>query len=207
MPYYVRVLSTSADSPTSEEIQDAIRSIDPGAQLLIEDGESAAWGQLLVSHADGTEIAVIERCPVAAESVALAELEEFRDEIADEKPASAVAWLLTFLDRVRCIYAIQILFGVDHENGWDILGGAKNLLWSHFPAIIQADGEGFTNEAGYHILWQFSDHATGPWNMALRVGDEWKAFEMELGDQEQRAAFLEGKVPPTAKPVTDGWML
>jgi len=62
--------------------------------------------------------------------------------------------------------------------------------------ISQADGEGFSNKEGSHILWQFSDTAQGLWEMAIldRTG-RWQRFQMDLGDARQRAAFLEGYVP------------
>ena len=33
--------------------------------------------------------------------------------------------------------------------------------------ILQADGEGLSNEDGYHNLWQFPEDAAGAWNMAV----------------------------------------
>ena len=61
---------------------------------------------------------------------------------------------------------------------------------------MQADGEGFTNEDGYHILWQFGEEVEGPLKMAVLGEDgRWTEFEMDLGDRRQRAAFLAGQVP------------
>ena len=59
----------------------------------------------------------------------------------------------------------------------------------------QADGEGFTNEEGYHIVWQFSDSVSGPWKMGVLQDGVWHHFTMDLGDPDHRAAFLEGSVP------------
>jgi hypothetical protein len=47
-------------------------------------------------------------------------------------------------------------------------------LWERGDAIIQADGEGFTNEDGYHIVWQFSDSVSGPWNMGVLQDGVWR---------------------------------
>jgi hypothetical protein len=68
--------------------------------------------------------------------------------------------------------------------------------------IFQADGEGFSNEDGYHAVWQFSDRVSGPWWMGVLQDDRWVHFEMELGDASQRAAFLRGEVPAGAKLAT-----
>lgn len=63
------------------------------------------------------------------------------------------------------------------------------------PSIIQADLEGFTNEEGYHILWQFSDPVTGPWWMGVLKNNAWVHFQMDLGNVSHREAFLRGEVP------------
>ena len=64
---------------------------------------------------------------------------------------------------------------------------------------MQADHEGFTNEAGFHILWQFADSAEGEWDCAVLDGlDGWKKFTMDLGDKKQRIEFQNGQVPTQA---------
>jgi len=55
--------------------------------------------------------------------------------------------------------------------------------------------EGFTNEDGYQIVWQFSDSVSGPWNMGVLQDGIWHHFEMDLGDPDHRVAFLKGRVP------------
>jgi hypothetical protein len=60
---------------------------------------------------------------------------------------------------------------VDTERGWDAIHLVQSLLWSAADGILQADGEGFSNLDGYHILWQFSDSVKGPWNMAVLNDD------------------------------------
>ena len=70
-------------------------------------------------------------------------------------------------------------------------------LWERGDAILQADGEGFTNEEGYHIVWQFSDSVSGPCNMGVLQDGVWRHFSMDLGDPDHRAAFLRGSVCPT----------
>ena len=65
--------------------------------------------------------------------------------------------------------------------------------------IIQADNEGFSNEDGYHILWQFADDVSGNWNMAVKnFFGNWTNFTMNLGDQRQREEFWKGSVPKGA---------
>ena len=97
---------------------------------------------------------------------------------------------------MRTISAFQVLNGVYEENGWERLGAIKGKLWNELGGIFQADGEGFSNEHGYHILWQFSDGVTGPWWMGVLSQDgSWTHFQMELGNGAQREQFLNGEGP------------
>jgi hypothetical protein len=197
MGYYIRVLSTSSECVPLAKLKKALYTFQ--ATLSVEVGEEVAWEQLILSHADGREIACIERNLVTDSSLAAEELDEFREEIAGGKPSSAVTWLSHYFSRVRCIYASQLLSGTDHLNGWDIFGALKDVLWGFAPSIIQADREGFSNEDGYHILWQFSDDVKGPWWMGVLRDGEWQHFQMELGNRRQREAFFRGEIPAGAK--------
>ena len=71
------------------------------------------------------------------------------------------------------------------------LSAVKNRIWSFAPSILLADNEGFSNEDGYHILWQFSGSVNGPWWMGVLCDDHWRHFRMDLGNREHREAFLE----------------
>lgn len=199
MSYYLRVLSTSADAIPLSELQSTLERENLRAVLSAEEGAPEDWTQLTLRHADGREIALIERNLVEEGSLGSEELDEFADEIADCKPANAAQWLLDYFSGVRCIYAFQVLSGTDHKNGWDILGAVKDTIWSAAPSILQADGEGFSNEDGYHILWQFSDSVDGEWWMGVLRDGQWKHFQMDLGNHKHRESFFQGQIPSGAK--------
>jgi hypothetical protein len=199
MPYYIRVLSTSADCVSLPVLQSALQKDNLRATLSIEDGTSNDWTQLLLSHADGREIALIERNLVEEGSLGSEELAEFTEEVTEYKPANAAKWLVEYFSRIRCIYAFQVLSGTDHKNGWEILGSVKASIWLAAPSIFQADCEGFSNEEGYHILWQFNDSVEGDWWMAVLHDGQWIPFEMNLGNLEQRESFFQGQIPKGAK--------
>ena len=80
-------------------------------------------------------------------------------------------------------------------EGGDALHALRSALWERGDAILQADSEGFTNEEGFHIVWQFSDSISGPWNMGVFQDGAWHHFKMDLGDGDHREAFLNGEVP------------
>ena len=198
MGYYVRVLS-----PSDEVVPHSVLSADlaaeyPKAKLSVEVGSDTQWEQLLLRHPDDSKIAVVEHNSTA-DDLGSEEIQEFIEEIGDFQPKSAVEWLREYLPTVRTIYSFQILSGTESKNGWEIFGSLKDAAWRHATGIIQADGEGFTNEDGYHILWQFSDSVNGEWWMGVLENGKWVHFRMELGDRMQRQAFFQGIVPAGAR--------
>jgi hypothetical protein len=195
LSYYTRVLSKLEEFPPLDELAQFIRAEHPGFKLTIESGVEEDWESLLLSSNDDVEVAVIERNPVADGSVGQDEIAEFIEDTHDCKPESGVQWLADYLAEVKTVYAFQHLQGSDIEDGGNALHALRSAIWERGDAIIQADGEGFTNEDGYHIVWQFSDSVSGPWNMAVLQEETWHHFRMDLGDPDHRDAFLRGEVP------------
>lgn len=191
MPYSTRVLSKDSDFPPFDELAQWVRAEHPEFKLTVEDGDEEDWATLLLSGNDEVEVALLERIPVIDSD----ELSEFTEELDDCRPETGVAWLKDYLAEVRTVFAFQHLQGADTEDGSNTLHALRTHLWERGDAILQADLEGFTNEDGYHVVWQFSDSVSGPWNMAVLQDDTWYHFTMDLGDPEHRAAFLNGEVP------------
>jgi hypothetical protein len=204
MPYYTRVLTSQEDFPSREELAQFIHSEHPDYRLTLEDGTEDEWESLLLSGNDEVEVAVIERNPVFDGSNGQEEIADFLLDLEDCKPDTGVQWLAEFLGEVKTIYAIQHLQGAETVDGSNALHALRSHLWERGDAILQADGEGFTNEDGFHIVWQFSDNISGPWNMGVYKDDIWYHFKMDLGDPDHRAAFLAGEVPEdlSAIPIT-----
>jgi hypothetical protein len=198
VPYYIRVLTPSEQVVPAGALAAELKS----ANLCVEAGSDAQWEELLLSHRDGRAIALIERNPVRDDSLGAEELEEFVDTLDDLQPAAAADWLRAWLPGVKTIYAFQILNAADQDNGWDAIQSLQGQLWRTLGGIFQADSEGFSNEAGYQIVWQFADQASGPWAMGVLQDGAWVHFEMELSDRGQREQFLRGEVPTGAKLVT-----
>lgn len=195
MGYYTRVLSKDEEFPPFEELAEFIRAEHPEYKLVIEDEGEQGWETVLLAENDGVEVAVIERNSVSDGSTGQDEIADFIEETRDCKPESGVEWLEEYLRSVKTIYAFQHLQGAETEEGGAALHALRSALWERGDAIIQADSEGFTNEDGYHIVWQFSDSVSGPWKMAILQDGLWHHFTMDLGDPDHRAAFLEGEVP------------
>jgi hypothetical protein len=192
MGYYVRVL-TPVPAPVSPSI--LTRAAEAHGAKVSCDLNTEAWGQLVVSHASGEAVCAIERDVVSVGSLAEEEIGEFTDEISGCRPSSAASWLQSYLPTIRTIYAIQVLHGTYVEHGWEILGSVKAAIVNSVGGILQADNEGFSNEDGYHILWQFSDEVSGDWWMAVLKDGRWHKFKMDLANRDHRAAFQQGDIP------------
>ncbi len=191
MSYYTRVLSKDAEFPAFEELAEFIQSAHPDYKLTIEQGTEEEWESLLLSGNDEVEVAILERIPVFDEH----DVAEFIDETQDCKPESGVQWLHEFLADVKNIYEFHHLQGSETEDGGNALHALRSHLWERGDAILQADNEGFTNEEGFHVVWQFSDSVSGPWNMGILQDGTWHHFKMDLGDPDHREAFLNGEMP------------
>ena len=201
MGYYTRVLSKDEAFPSLEELAALIAEQHPSYKLSIEDGSEEEWETILLSGSGDVEVALIERNPVTNGSVGQDEIADFIEDTQDCKPETGVAWLHEYLDSVKTIYAFQHLQGADTEEGGNVLHALRSALWERGDAIMQADHEGFTNEEGFHIVWQFADSVSGPWNMAILQEGTWFHFAMDLGDSGHREAFLNGEVPSDVSAV------
>ncbi len=191
MAYYTRVLSKDEGFPPFDELAQWIRTEHPGYKLTLEEGEEEEWESLLLSGDDDVEVALLERIPVFDPD----SMGDFIEDLEDCKPETGVAWLTEYLAEVKTAYAFLHLQGSETEEGGNTLHALRSHLWERGDAIIQADGEGFTNEDGFHIVWQFSDSVSGPWNMGVLQDGTWYHFKMDLGDPGHRTAFLNGEVP------------
>ena len=203
MSYYTRVLSKDAEFPPFEELADFIRSTHPDYKLTVEEGTEEEWESLLLSGNDEVEVAVLERNHVSNGSIGQDEVADFFEETQDCKPETGVAWLHEFLAEVKTVYAFQHLQGSETDDGGNALHALRSHLWERGDAILQADNEGFTNEEGFHIVWQFSDSVTGPWNMGVLQDGTWAPLQNgpwrprpSRGISERRDALRPYRDPP-----------
>ena len=191
----MRVLSKDEEFPSLEELAERIRGQHPDYRLTVEEGSEEEWESLLLASTDEVEVALLERLPVEDGSLGQDQVADLLEDLTDCRPESGAEWLREYLEEVKTIYAFQHLQGSETVEGSNALHALRTALWERGDSILQADGEGFTNEEGYHIVWQFSDRAAGPWNMAVLEDGVWQQFAMDLGDPEHREAFLRGEVP------------
>ncbi len=201
MGYYIRVLGITDPNIHIDELITGLSNDGLTAKFDIDPTESSDnWTVIGVANSDAEELMQIERNPVIDGELGQDELEEFRENIKDCKPNSAVKWLDKYFDKVKVIYAFQLLNAAMEDNNFEIAGSIKATIWNKLGGLLQADNEGFSNEDGYHILWQFADNVTGEWNMSVKnIFGNWTNFTMDLGNKKQREEFWAGKVPKAAK--------
>ena len=203
MGYYIRVLGSQDPDIHIDEFIESLAADGLTARFEFDPAEqSGKWTMLDILNAEGEPLAQLERNPVNEGELGQEELDEFKEDIQDYKPASAVKWLTNYFDKVKVIYAFQMLNAAFENGNFEVVSKIKTKIWNKTRGILQADNEGFSNEDGFHILWQFSDTVTGDWSCAVRnwLG-KWDKFVMDLGDTTQRQEFQDGKVPKKAKRI------
>ena len=201
MSYYIRVLGLRDTDIHIDELIQSLATADLTAKFEFDPTEDPGkWTMLDIRGGDGELLAQLERNPVADDELGKEELEEFKVEIQDCLPKSSARWLGNYLARVKVIYAFNMLNAAFENENFEVISNLQKAIWIHTKGILQADGEGFSNEDGDHILWQFSDEVTGNLTCAIRtVFGTWKRFVMDAGNISQRKEFQDGKVPKGAK--------
>lgn len=174
-----------------------LRTILPGkTELFVEAGDDNNWTQLLVRHADGREIALVEREVVAPGEWGEHELAELAREMEESRPRRAVEWLKHYFSHVKIIYAMQLLSGTEVRDGWAAVHRIQAYFWKKLGGILQADGEGFSNREGQQILWQFHGPQQGELEAAVMDdAGRWQPFALDMADSAQVDAFERGELP------------
>jgi hypothetical protein len=220
MPYRMYVLTTVERSVPVAELRAMLKKEGVAAHLRCGK-EKTAWQTVVLCHADvrTDEIADIHRW-TRGNSPADGLIRGFLEDLPSTEPASAVPYLAVMLPRIRVVYCFEIRNGTDREPGWQALRALFHGLHQLGDALLYCELEGFSNDTGHHITWEFTDNARGVWHMALvdqeamaEADDQdseeddkeeelwcWTEFEMDLGNPEHRAAFRAGKVPPGVEP-------
>jgi hypothetical protein len=164
-----------------------------------EEEGSGTWAQIALYLENGEPVAEIDRYVRGDEDFDEYIADVVRELLDDKEPVmpnSAVRWLCQYMQNVQVIYSFKPHQALYDEKGWAIF----NQVWTNLkklePGIVHNIGEGFTNEDGSQITWEFPPGATGSWKMAvLDSENQWTEFDVNLENDEQRMAFLAGKLP------------
>lgn len=191
----IRVLAESDQRPSLAELRTVL---GPQVEVEVGQGGERQWSRLILRHKDGQEIALIERDPVSGE-LGAQEIEKLLAEIDGARPARNAEWLRHYLTHVKMVYTMQPSSGTQVNDGMAAVLRTQAYFWKKFGGILQADGEGFSNREGYHVLWQFHGPQQGELEAAVMNDDgKWNRFVMDTGDPDHVAAFQRGEVPAGA---------
>ncbi len=199
MAYYIRVLGLQDSDIHLDDLTVELKTA--GLKAVFQLGESCEprkWSMLEVRADHGAKLAQIERNRVAPGKLAQQELDEFREIIRAHQPLSAVQWLDNYFGRITVVYAFRVLDAALLEDNFEIVSTLKTAIWARTGGLLQNDLEGFSNDHGDHILWQFPDDVSGDKYCAVLENGVWVRFRMDLADPFQRMAFWAGEVPQMA---------
>jgi hypothetical protein len=199
MAYYIRVLGLQDIDIHLDDLSVELKTA--GLDAVFQLGEACEprkWSMLEVRTDRGAKLAQIERNSVAPGKLAQQELDEFKAIIRAHQPLSAVHWLDNYFGRIKVVYAFRVLDAALLEDNIEIVSNLKTAIWARTGGLLQNDLEGFSNDNGDHILWQFPDDVTGDKYCAVLANGVWVRFRMDLGDPFQRMAFWAGEVPQMA---------
>jgi hypothetical protein len=211
MGYYLRLLTSSDATVPLGELQEAFAELDYDEitfALDADEGEGEtelSWSFVRVYGEGGVLLCDVSRDLRGQGDLVEDEVTSFHEELAEAQPRNAARWVRDQLAAVKAIYAVQVMNVDDDDDGADVPSILVSLLQGYLGGLIQADGEGFSNEDGHLIVWQFDDEtAEGVWTAAvLTPNGAWEAFEMDLADPAQREAFKQGRRPPNAVVLAD----
>jgi hypothetical protein len=195
MSYFIRILGKKNPDITLDDLYSELKKRNLKANLEItEDKKPESWDLLKVTRGRGLMLTQIER-NIKGEPLFEDEIEEFKSEITGFEPKTAIPWLLSFFEATKVIYAFEIQKDAHKDNNFDVIDCIRDVIMSRTNGIIQADGEGFSNEEGDHILWQFEDEEIEG-ELFVAVLDnkgKWQKYEIELSNPTDQKKFKNGK--------------
>jgi hypothetical protein len=169
-----------------------------------EEDYPGAWTTLTLYLDNGEPVVEIEKYSERDERLKDTIQDTVRlllDDKNQVKPASAVKWLCQFMSRVKVLYEFRPMQAIKTDAGWEIFNEVWTNLRESMQGIVHLDDEGFTNEDGAQITWEYSGEETGDLKVAVlnERGEEWIEYTIDLANQEHKALFMAGKAPDKAK--------
>lgn len=199
MPFFIRLFSKENRILSREILFNAIADNDSFKDVSIEKEETNTHNQFLVKK-NGLELAVIiEMWPTRKKADAF-KLAKITNSISHKKPLTSGKWIKKYLKKTELIYEFIPLLNLDSLEGWELFSLLYQEAWVNLRGIFQIKDEGFTNESGDIILWDFPITSTGQRIVAVKsFTGRWKTFAMNLESTKERQDFFKGKVPKNAK--------
>ena len=196
MPYYVDVLTPSSARFSIEEMRTKAKELLPEVDVVLNEGTEKEWEELIIWVSEDDAVCTISCTPFTKGESDDTDLGWMIWDIGRWQPGSGAEWLRKYLPSVTTTYRFRFLSRAYEGTDNRLTSTMINWIHEQRGGIVRADEEGYTNEYGHFILWQFSDGAKGRREFAVcREDGSWDSFIMELGNPEHRAAFKAGRVP------------
>jgi hypothetical protein len=167
-------------------------------RIKLVSGTEDLWEKIEIYDGHDILLATLEYAAVNPESSGAVTLKELDRTIQNKLPVNARHWLISYFTTVKAIYTFNLFPDRMNKNSWLILGGIQNFLKDSLGGIIQADNEGYYNEAGLYILWQMYEGATGNATAAsLDDKGQWipYSYSLRLDDKKAVDLFKQGIAP------------
>ena len=191
MSEYIRLITKNENEINLKNIEEILKNTDMVTEVI--NNTSGNWEKIVVKREDTNQIVTVLTIAENIEE----EKKNLEKDIMGAEPSNAAEWVLKYLNDSKKIYKFEILEGAEDQYGWYTLESIREAVWEDVEGILQNDGEGYRNEEGFFILWQFEyEELEGPYEAAVMdKKGKWQCFEMELSDEEHISQFKDGKVP------------
>jgi hypothetical protein len=168
------------------------------SRLKLISGTDALWEKIEIYDSRDILISTLQYDVVNPGSAGETTLKQLEGATQDKYPVNARLWLKKYFATVHAIYTFSFLPYFMDKNSWPVLGGIENFLKDSLTGIIQADNEGYYNEAGLYILYQIYEGATGNVTaISLNDKGEWGpySYSLKLDDKKSVELFKQGVAP------------
>ena len=190
MSEFARLITKSEKEINFGNIDEVLHGTD--MELEVEKDGNGNWRKIILKRNDFNQIlSVITKAENLEDEKKL-----LIDGLKDSEPANAAEWVKEYIEEAKNIYKFEIMEGSEDQYGWYTLESVREAIWEEVEGILQNDGEGYRNEEGFFIVWQFEYEVEGPYEAAVMdKKGKWHCFEMELENEEHVLQFKNGKVP------------
>jgi hypothetical protein len=196
MPYNMWFVTPAERSRPAEEWIKSVAEFRDDLRAELVAGTPDDWREITVKDADDRWWFNFERYSVAPGNDKWGgDLEFFRSWLAVGKPEVNARWVEEYLARVRTVYTFRCSTSAPETNMDLVNNIVRGLRDGGSSGLLYAELEGWMNEFGAHITWEFSERVTGACLMAIRRPGGWVYFRMELGAPHHCEAFKAGEVP------------
>lgn len=204
MPFFIRLFSKHRTMLSREILLGAIAGNEKFKKIRIEKESTNTHDQFLVKKDDLELLIILELIPFNR-GYDKKRIHKIIDSVSDKKPSSSVKWVKNFLKKTKIYYEFIPLADLEEDDDWELFSLLYQEAWAGLRGIFQIKDEGFTNESGDLIVWDFPYSAAGKRVAAIRsFTGRWKTFEMDLESMVQRKAFFSGRLPKNIKTIFRG---